>query len=159
MDMQKKWKTYTFWIALAEGIGALAGWLTREGEKLYRATAVKPPLEPPAVVFPIVWTILYALMGIGAARVSLTEDSGARSRGLNLFVVQLAMNFLWTILFFNYQAYGVALVLLLALWIVIAWMTLEFQNADPAAGWMQVPYLVWVLFALFLNYWVWKLNG
>lgn len=159
MEMRKNWKTYAFWIALAEGVGALAGWLTREGNALYQATAVKPPLEPPALVFPIVWTILYALMGIGAARVSLTEDSDVRSRGLNLFVVQLAMNFVWTILFFNFQAYGAALVLLLILWIVIAWMTLEFQRADPAAGWLQVPYLVWVLFALFLNYWVWKLNG
>lgn len=159
MEMKQNWKVYAFWIALAEGVGALASWLTRDGVAWYNELAVKPPLHPPAWVFPVVWAILYALMGIGAARVSLTEDSESRSRGRNLFVVQLALNFLWSILFFNYQAYGASLLLLAVLWLLIAWMALEFQNADVLAGWLQVPYLAWVGFALFLNFWVWRLNG
>ncbi len=157
--MQKNWKTYALWIGLAEGVGGLAGLLTREGEKLYQQTAVKPPLNPPPVVFPIVWSILYALMGLGAARVSMTEPSESRSRGLNLFVVQLAMNFAWSLLFFNFEAYGLSLVWLMILWVLIAWMALEFDKADRAAGWLQVPYLAWVGFAIFLNFWVWRFNG
>lgn len=155
----KNWKIYALWIALAEGVGGIAALLTRRGKELYEAVAVKPPLEPPSWVFPVVWAILYALMGISAARVSLTPPGEHRSRGLNLFAVQLAMNFVWSLLFFNYQAYGLALVWLLVLWILIAWMILEFQTVDLAAAWLQVPYLLWTMFALFLNFWVWRFNG
>ena len=88
MYMKKhNWKVYAFWILLAEGIGALSGWLTREGTKVYNETILQPPLSPPGIVFPIVWAVLYALMGIGAARVYLSRASGARSRGLLLFLV------------------------------------------------------------------------
>ena len=69
MNMRKakpSWKSYTFWVLLAEGAGALSGWLTREGVKVYQAQAAKPPLTPPALVFPIVWTGLFALMAGGA---------------------------------------------------------------------------------------------
>lgn len=150
--MKQNWKTYLFWIALAEGVGLLAGFLIRDGVAWYTANAVKPPLNPPPIVFPIVWTVLYALMGIGAARVSLTPESAERSRGLNLFIVQLAANFLWSILFFNFRAYGLALGLLLVLWVLIAAMILAFDRVDHLAAWLQVPYLVWVTFAAYLNW-------
>lgn len=159
MIMKQNLKTYAFWIALSEGVGLLAGFLIRDGVAWYTEFAVKPPLNPPAIVFPIVWTILYALMGISAARVTLTPPSLERSRGLNLFVLQLAMNFLWSILFFHFQAYGAALGLLILLWVMIARMILSFRKTDAPAGWLQVPYLLWVSFALFLNFWVWRLNG
>ena len=150
--MKQNWKTYIFWIALAEGVGLLAGFLIRDGVAWYTEFAVKPPLNPPAIVFPIVWTILYALMGIGAARVSLTPESPDRSRGLNLFVIQLTLNFLWSILFFNFRAYGASLALLLVLWVLIAAMILAFDRVDNPAAWLQVPYLVWVTFAVYLNW-------
>lgn len=156
--MKRNWKTYLFWIALAEGVGLLAGFLIRDGVAWYTEFAVKPPLNPPPIVFPIVWTILYALMGIGAARVSLTPESPERSRGLNLFMVQLAVNFLWSILFFNFRAYGASLGLLFMLWVLIAAMILAFDRVDNLAAWLQVPYLVWVTFALWLNFWVYRLN-
>ncbi len=150
--MKRNWKTYLFWITLAEGVGLLAGFLIRDGVAWYTANAAKPPLTPPPIVFPIVWTILYALMGIGAARVSLTPESPERSRGLNLFIVQLTANFLWSILFFNFRAYGLALGLLLVLWVLITAMTLAFDRVDHLAAWLQVPYLVWVTFAAYLNW-------
>ena len=99
--MKRNWKTYLGWIALAEGVGALAGWLTREGTQFYKEFVTKPELAPPAIVFPVVWGILYGLMGFGAARVSLTPESAERSRGLNLVMVQLAATFLWSIFCFN----------------------------------------------------------
>ena len=156
--MKQNWKTYLFWIALAEGVGLLAGFLIRDGVAWYSEFAVKPPLNPPAILFPIVWTILYALMGFGAARVRLTPKSDDRNRALNLFLIQLGVNFLWSILFFNLRDYGAALALLLVLWVMIAAMILAFDRVEPLAAWLQVPYLVWVTFAAYLNCGVWAYN-
>ena len=158
-SLKKHWKTYLFWVGLSEGVGTLAGLLTRNGVKAYNATALKPPLTPPALAFPIAWSILYALMGIGAARVSLTPESRERNRSLNLFLTQLAMNFAWSILFFNFEVYGLSAVWLAGLWAVITWMTVEFRKTDNLAGLLQVPYLLWVGFALYLNLGAWTLNG
>ena len=101
---QSKIKTYLLWILLAEAVGGLAGWLIREDVKIYTDSIAQPPLSPPALVFPVAWTILYALMGIGAARVALAPDSPERSRALAVFGLQLGMNFLWSILFFQVPA-------------------------------------------------------
>ena len=156
--MKGLWKTYLFWIALAEGVGALAGWLTRDGTAFYKEFVDKPALAPPAIVFPIVWGILYALMGFGAARVSLTEPSRERSAGLNLFVAQLIVNFFWSLIFFNAHAYGFAFFWLLLLWALVLWMILTFRKIDPLAAWLQVPYLLWLTFAAYLNAGIWLLN-
>lgn len=156
--MKRNLKTYIFWILLAEAVGALAGFLTREGTELYRMVIEKPPLSPPAIVFPIVWSILYALMGISAARIYLSPDSPARSRGLNLFIAQLVVNFFWSLIFFNAQAYGFALLWLILLWLLILWMILTFRKVDPVAALLQIPYLLWVTFAGYLNWGVWRLN-
>ena len=155
---QSKWKTYALWIAATEAVGALSGFLTREGTKLYSESIVKPPLSPPAIVFPIVWGVLYALMGVGAARVSLTPASALRTRGLRLFWLQLAFNFVWSILYFNLQAYGLAFAWLVILWALILLMTLTFNKVDRTAALLQIPYLVWVAFAGYLNVGAWFLN-
>lgn len=156
---KKNWKTYLFWIALAEGVGLLSGLLSRAGTEQFGQTAVQPPLSPPAILFPIVWTVLYALMGIGAARVSLTPDSQARNRGLNLFIAQLIVNFFWSLIFFNAQAYGFAFFWLLLLLGLVVWMTLTFRKSDSLAAWLQIPYVVWLVFAGYLNLGVWILNA
>ena len=153
-----EWKLYVLWIVLVEAVGALSGWLSRTGMEVFRETAAQPPLSPPAILFPIVWTILYALMGIGAARIWISEPSPERSRGLNLFVAQLIVNFFWSLIFFNLQAYGFALIWLILLWILVAWMILTFAKADKPAAWLQVPYLLWLTFAAYLNAGVWLLN-
>lgn len=153
-----KIKTYLLWILLAEAVGSLAGWLTREDVKIYTDSIAQPPLSPPPLVFPVAWTILYALMGIGAARVSLAPDGPWRSRALAVFGLQLGMNFLWSILFFKFQRFGLALVWLIALWGAILWMISAFSRVDKAAARLQIPYLVWVAFAGYLNLGVWVLN-
>lgn len=155
---KENWKVYAFWILLAEGVGALSGWLTREGTAIYSQTIQQPPLSPPAVVFPIVWGILYALMGISAARISLAESSRIRDRGLNLFVAQLIVNFFWSPIFFNAQAFGFAFLWLVLLWVLVAWMILTFWRTDPVAAYLQIPYLIWLTFAAYLNLGVWYLN-
>ena len=152
------WKVYALWIISAESVGALSGWLSRTGMEIFGETVVQPPLSPPAILFPIVWTILYALMGISAARIWLSEESLERSRGLNLFIAQLIVNFFWSLIFFNLQAFGFALLWLILLWILVAWMILTFSKTDKLAAWLQVPYLLWLTFAAYLNAGVWILN-
>ena len=160
MSVKKQWpwKTYGFWILFSEAVGALSGFLTREGTQRYLKTVEKPPLSPPGMVFPIVWSILFALMGIGAARIYLMPASNARSRALGIFLLQLGVNFFWSILFFNLQAFGAALIWLLLLWVLILWMILAFWKVDQSAALLQLPYLLWVTFAAYLNYGIWSLN-
>ena len=82
-----------------------------------------------------------------------------RTRGLLLFLAQLVFNFFWSIIFFNLQSFGFALVWLLVLWVLILWMLLTFFKVDKTAALLQIPYLLWVTFAAYLNYGVWMLNG
>lgn len=154
-----QWKAYAAWIAASEAAGALSGWLSRDGMEFYKAAVLKPPLSPPSIVFPIAWTVLYGLMGIGAARVYLGADSRERNRGLWWFWLQLGFNFCWSPVFFNLRWYGFALIWLAVLWGLILRMALEFGKTDRKAAWMQAPYLLWTAFALYLNFGVLLLNG
>jgi benzodiazapine receptor len=154
----QKWKAYAAWIALAEAVGGISGWLTKADTQLYTATVEKPPFSPPSIVFPIVWGILFALMGSGAARIYLAPDSRARRRSLLLFLVQLAFNFFWSIIFFHFENFGFAFFWLLALWALILWMILSFRKVDQAAALLQIPYFLWVTFTAYLNLGVWILN-
>ena len=157
--MKKKvWKIYALWILLAEAVGAAAGLLTRGGMEDYQTQIVKPALSPPALVFPIAWGILYALMGVGAARVSLQPPSRSRRVAIQLFLVQLALNFAWSFIFFGAEAFLAAFLELAVLLIAVVWMTAYFAKLDRPAAWLQLPYLLWLLFAGYLNYGVWLLN-
>ena len=152
------WKTYAFWIILCEAVGALAGWISAGGIEVYSALANKPPLTPPQWVFPVVWSILYALMGISAARISLTPPSKERNRGLNFFTALLIVNFFWPLLFFNAQAFGFALIWLILLWVLVLAVILTFRKIDKTAAWLLIPYLLWLTFAVYLNAGVYILN-
>ena len=153
-----RWKNLIFWVLIAEAVGAATGLLTRGGVEQFQMTVQQPPLSPPGWVFPVIWPILYALMGIGASLVSQTPDSRERSRGLNLMVIQLIFNFFWSPFFFNAQAYGFSLFWLIALWLLVLWMIIEFRKTVPLAAWLQIPYLLWLTFAVYLNAGVWLLN-
>ena len=155
---QLTWKIYGVWILFTEAVGFLSGWVTKAGTEHYNATVTQPALSPPSEVFPIVWSVLFALMGIGAARIYASTVSKARERGLRIFFLQLAFNFLWSIIFFNLQAFTAAFFWLLALWGLIIGMVISFYKVDPLAAWIQVPYLLWVTFAGYLNFGVWMLN-
>lgn len=154
----RQWKPYLPFILGTLAVGGLSGWLTREGTELYNRTIQQPPLSPPSLVFPIVWGILYLLMGIGTARIFLSPPSQERTQGLVLFAVQLMFNFFWSIIFFNLQRFGLALLWLLVLWVLILWMILTFRKVDPLSAKLQIPYLLWVAFAAYLNAGVWLLN-
>ena len=152
-------KRYVFWIVLTELVGAAAGLLSREGTGIYRVSVLKPALSPPGWLFPVVWTILYLLMGVAAARVSLGKEGEKRRAAMRLYLVQLGVNFVWPLLFFNRQAFGFAFVWLALLFALIVWLTLSFREIDKAAAILLLPYLLWVAFAGYLNLGVWMLNS
>lgn len=153
----KLW-TYTVAIVIPEAVGLLSGLLTRRGmigfDQVRQST-----LTPPDLTFPIVWTVLYGLMGVSLGRVWLAPDSPERTRGLGLFLFQLIFNFFWSFFFFNMRAFGFSLLWILALWMLILLMIRSFFMVDRLAAWLQVPYLLWAAFAAYLNYAVWRLNG
>ena len=155
---QHKWKVYGAWILLVEAVGGLSGWLTREGARQYSETIAQPPLSPPAIVCPIVWGILFLLMGIGAARLYLSPPSANRTRSLLIFLIQLGFNFFWSIIFFGLSQYLFAFLWLLALIILIGVMIYQFYQISPAAAYLQIPYIVWCIFAAYLNFMIYIMN-
>lgn len=137
-------------------VGGLSAFLTRDSMELY-GLVEQPPLSPPGWLFPIVWTVLFLLMGVAAYLVWMRDSTG-RNGALTLYGLQLAFNFGWTLIFFNLQNYGFAFFWLLALWVLILLTTIRFFKETRAAGWLMLPYLLWVTFAAYLNAGVWLLN-
>ena len=154
---KSKLKVYGIFLLITLSVGVLSALLTNMGMESYKA-AEKPPLTPPDIVFPIVWTILFMLMAISAARVWLTDNSRLRNHGMIVYAVQLFFNFFWSVLFFNFEAYGLAFLWIIGLWVLILVMIMRFYKADKIAGLLQVPYLLWVTFAAYLNFAVYQLN-
>lgn len=157
--MWKKIKPFVISIAIALGIGGLSALLTSESMDIY-SDIVQPPLAPPAILFPIVWTILYTLMGIGAALVWNKKEEQPKEvqDALIVYAVNLFMNFLWSIIFFNMRAFLFSFIWLVLLWVVILIMILKFRKVSPAAAYLQIPYLLWVTFAGYLNLAIFLLN-
>ena len=154
---KSKTKVYGISIALSLVIGGLSALFTMMGMEDYRL-AEKPALTPPEIVFPIVWTILYTLMGISAARVWIASEDKGSNGGLMLYAIQLVVNFFWSIIFFTLQAYGFAFFWLLFLWLLVLLMIISFSKTDKIAAYLQVPYLLWLSFAGYLNFMIWILN-
>lgn len=158
--MWEKIKPYVISIAIALAVGGLSAWLTKDGMDLYNQTVIKPPLSPPMILFPIVWTILFILMGVGSGIVFVkrhTDKEAARS-ALFVYGLQLVVNFLWSIIFFNMQSYLFAFVWLLLLWVLIIIMIIKFHKISQLAAYLQIPYLLWVTFAGYLTIMVYFLN-
>ena len=154
---KSKLKVYGIFLLITGAVGGLSALLTNMGMDSYKA-AEKPALTPPEIVFPIVWSILFILMAISAARIWLTDNSRMRNRSMLLYGLQLCFNFLWSVLFFNFQAYGFSVLWLAVLCVLILLMIIQFYKSDKPAGLLQIPYLLWVSFALYLNFMVWMLN-
>ncbi len=146
-------------VLIALGVGGLSGFLSMNNMKDYEGFT-KPVFSPPGWVFPIVWTILYILMGIAAYRVWEQGKQGQDvKKALVLYALQLFLNFLWSIIFFRFRLYGLAFVELLMLLIFILLTTFEFFRIDKVAGYLMIPYIVWVSFAGILNFAIWFLNS
>lgn len=113
---------------------------------------IKPDITPPNIVFPIVWTILYALMGISNY---LVLKENYRSK---LYIIQLVLNLLWSIIFFNLKLYLLAFIWVIVLTGIVILMIIEFFKVNKLAAYLQIPYVIWLIFASFLTYQVYLLN-
>lgn len=156
--MFEKAKTYVIGILIPLAVGLLSAYLTRDNMNLYESI-IKPNLAPPAVLFPIVWTILYILMGIGSA-IIYNSDANEKNKTQALFIyaLQLIVNFFWSIFFFNQRAFLFSFIWLVILWFLIVAMIVSFEKINKTAAWLQVPYLLWATFAGYLNLMIYLLN-
>lgn len=157
--MWKKLKPYIISILIALGTGGLSAFLTKNSMEVYK-NINQPPLAPPMILFPIVWLILFILMGISSAIIYTKRSTNPREAlsGLIIYGLQLIVNFFWSIIFFNMQAYLFAFIWLLLLWVLIIMMILQFRKISPLAAYLQIPYLLWVTFAGYLNIMIFLLN-
>ncbi len=155
--MKIQWKKLIICIAIPLAVGGLSALLTRNSMESF-GRINQPPLSPPAWLFPVVWTILYVLMGI-ASYIVLTSGKPHRAQtALTVYGVKLFFNFLWSIIFFNWEAYLFAFVWLLILLALIILTTLLFYRIEKKAGYLMIPYIVWVTFAGYLNFAIYLLN-
>ena len=145
--------TFLISIAIPLLVGTLAAFLTKDSMSVY-SELTKPPLAPPGWLFPIVWTLLYILMGISSATFIIMRDptdTEVIRRGLGYYGASLVLNFGWSIIFFNVRALTAALVWLIVLLYTVIKTIIEYKKVSPLAAYLQIPYIAWLCFAGYLN--------
>ena len=147
-------KIYTKSIFIPVAVGLIVGAIT--SSSIQYNTLIKPVLAPPSILFPIVWTILYVLMGISYG--ILESKSLVNSEIKFIYYLQLLVNSMWSIIFFTFEWRLFAFIWLLILILLIFMMIVKFYNKDKVAGLLQIPYLLWALFASYLNLSIYLLN-
>ena len=148
---------YALGVGSALAVGAVSALISSKGIRGFEEL-IKPPLSPPAWLFPVAWTALYILMGIGAARVCLAHTDDTKG-ALTVYLAQLIVNGLWSPIFFAAKLRLAAFVWLIILIVLSILMFVRFRRIDRTAALLQIPYLVWLLFAAYLNLGVYLLNG
>lgn len=156
--MKSKTKTYIVSILIALAIGGLSAFLTRNNMNMFDSINM-PKLSPPSILFPIVWSILFVLMGISAAMIY--NSNGHQSKinsALLTYCASLIFNFFWSIIFFNMRWFLFAFIWLLILLYLIIKTVLKYYKIKPLAAYLQIPYILWVCFAGYLTFAIWILN-
>ena len=147
------------WVALCLGVAAVSGLTTVEGTRDWYPTIAKPSWTPRSWLFGPVWTVLYAAMGVAAWRVWRIGGVRPARGALGLFLFQLALNGLWSPIFFAWHRIGLAFADIALLFVAIAATIVAFRRHDRVAALLLTPYLAWVGFASCLNFAIWRLNG
>ncbi len=154
-----RWVWLLALLLLCLGVGGVSGAMTAREIHGWYQTLARPSFAPPNWVFAPVWTTLYVLMAVAAWLIAKKPASEMRTWTLNIFYVQLLLNFLWSLIFFREHAIAQAMVELVLLWCFIALTTAAFHRLSRPAAWLMLPYLAWVTFAGFLNWGFLRLNG
>lgn len=160
MDEHKKLRIKQLVLALALplAVSGLSAILTHGDMRLF-AEVEKPPLAPPMWLFPVAWTLLYMLMGYASYRVLVADATEIRKRrALTVYAVQLAVNFLWPLVFFKFELFLAAFIVLTALWVLAVICMAMFYYICEAAGVLLIPYVLWLSFAAYLNLGIYLLN-
>ena len=132
-------------IGLTFLIPGIIAFITKDSFKMYNSL-VRPKLSPPGVIFPIVWNILYLLMSVAVIMVKNNNEDN-----LKIYYIQLVLNALWTPIFFLFKLYYLALIELRVLLGIVIYMTYKFSQNNKSTLYLLVPYIAWLLFALYLN--------
>ena len=156
--VRKTWQTIliiALFIALPLVVGWISAAISASSMQLFDQIA-KPPFAPPAWLFPVVWTILYILMGLSSYLIyntgSLNPSLYSQTkRWLMVYGLQLLFNFCWSPVFFNFKWFWFALIWLIALWAMVFWLMTKARSLNRAAFWMLVPYIIWLTIADYLN--------
>lgn len=155
-------KSYFIAILIPLAIGGFSYFLTKNNMNLYQEVTV-PTLAPPAFLFPVIWTILYILMGLSSARIYLLSQNRTLAEpvfdALYVYGLQLFLNFTWSIFFFNMRAFLFAFLWILLLLAAILLMIVKFYKLERLAAYLQIPYLLWVSFATYLTFEILQLNS
>ena len=139
-------------------VGAVSAFLSSDAMMAFDLLN-KPALSPPAWLFPVVWTILYTLMGISSYLVLVSDaDREEIQNALKIYALQLVVNFLWPTFFFNFQWYLFAFVWLVLLWVLVFIMIWRFKDVSKLAACLNIPYILWLTLAGYLNFSIWLLN-
>ena len=156
--MKIKWKNLITALVIPLAVGGISGFVTQKNMNVFKSLD-KPPLTPPEWAFPVIWTIVFVLMGISTYIISVsdTEKSLKNSAYLN-YAVQLAVNFFWTVIFFAFKKYLFAFIWLILLLFWIIQMILSFNKISKTSALIQLPYLIWTMFAGYINLGVYLLN-
>lgn len=156
--MKQRQRKLLICIAIPLAVGGLSAWLTRGSMDVF-AGLNKPPLSPPGWLFPVVWTILFVLMGVASY---LVLKSAKPQRVINdalwLYGLQLAVNFFWSIFFFRLSLYMFSFIWLVLLWFLVLATVIRFYRISQTSGYLMIPYLLWVTFAAYLNLGIYLLN-
>lgn len=156
--MLSKLKLLVLCIVIPLATGSISGFITSESTEIYEKL-VKPPFAPPGYVFPIVWTILYILMGIASYLVLTSgKDEVDVMDAFIDYIIQLGVNFFWSIFFFSLGWYLFSFIWLIFLWILIAITIYSFSRVSKPAALLMIPYLIWVTYAGYLNLFLYLLN-
>ena len=157
--MKPKIKPYIISILIALAIGGLSAFLTSGNMDIYSEIDT-PPLSPPSILFPIVWTVLYVLMGVSAAMIATdpTASRDDKESAISIYSASLVFNFAWSIIFFNLRAFLPAFIWLLILLALIIKTIADYAKSNKTAAYLQIPYALWVAFAGYLNFGIWWLN-
>lgn len=153
--MKIQWKKLFICIAIPLIVGAVSALLSSDQMATFNSLQ-KPALSPPGWLFPVVWTILYILMGIASYFVWTSDKPNQVA--LIVYIIQLFFNFFWSIIFFNFELYLFAFVWLVILWLLILTTTILFYQIVKISGYLMIPYLLWVTFAGYLNLSIYLLN-
>lgn len=146
-------------VLVCTSLGFLSGLVTRDSVDMWYPTLVKPFFNPPNWIFAPVWTLLYIMMGIAAGLVwNSATDEKVMKKALGFFLVQFALNALWSYLFFGLCNPFLALIEIILLWLMIWETYIQFKKINATAGYLLIPYLAWVGFAAILNGSIWWLN-
>lgn len=157
--MMKKinWFKLIVIVLITELIGLLGGLFSGIRWQIY-TSLIKPPLSPPGWLFGLIWPVLYLLMGIAAYIIYQMPQTPERKKATTLYWVQLFVNFLWPIVFFRFQWYWISVIVIVLLDVLALITTIRFYKIEKAAGYLMIPYLLWILFATYLNIGIAVLN-